>query len=214
MTPRHVILRCSCAQSLVIGDARMTQSYLELGSVTHHQRIARFPGLQHIPHNILTRLASYSPHKIVMADNKSPAPSTTPSQPSSKTGKAPTYISSTGQTLSSLPLSARFNRAADSVYNFLGLYFVSLLALDPYAAAQNSRFNTRGPGRSVPGTGTAAPRTTGPSGTGGGSGLFGGGRLGGGGGAGPRGGGGSSGGAGRRMGTVDDVRGPECGSCG
>jgi len=50
----------------------------------------------------------------------------------------------------------------------------------------------------------SAPRQTG-------SGLFGGGRLGGGGGT-PSGGG--EAGGGRRMGTVDDVRGPECGSCG
>ncbi|KAK5937120.1 hypothetical protein PMZ80_010661 [Knufia obscura] len=139
-----------------------------------------------------------------MAD-KSP-PSAAPS--AKPTPKTPTYISSSGQTLDSLPLTARLNRIADNVYNFLGLYFVSLLSLDPYAAAQNSRFNTRGPGRTnTNASAGSAPRQ--------GGGLFGGGRLGGGGsggsgGAGPRGGGGG----GRRMGTVDDVRGPECGSCG
>lgn len=138
-----------------------------------------------------------------MVDNPT---STSKSSNPSKASKTPTYISSSGQTLTSLPLQARLNRVVDNVYNFLGLYFVSLLSLDPYAAAQNSRFNTRGPGR-----GPQAARTGGNT-TGSGSGLFGGGRLGGGGnsGSGPRGGGGG----GRRMGTVDDVRGPECGSCG
>lgn len=141
-----------------------------------------------------------------MADKPSPAatPSTKPSS------KKPTYISSSGQTLDSLPLTARLNRIADSAYNFLGLYFVSLLSLDPYTAAQNSRFNTRGPGRNVNANTNAAARSAPRQGGGGsGGGLFGGGRLGGGGG-----GGGAGNGAGRRMGTVNDVRGPECGSCG
>lgn len=125
---------------------------------------------------------------------------TTPSTSKTK----PTYISSSGQTLDSIPFGARLNRLSNDIYNFLGLYFVSLLSLDPYTAAQNSRFNTRGPGRQT----QPASRTTG-AGVGG---LFGGGRLGGGGsgpGSGPSGGSGG----GRRMGTVDDVRGPECGSC-
>lgn len=121
--------------------------------------------------------------------------------------KAPTYISS-GQTLDAIPLGVRVNRAVDDIYNFLGLYFTSLIALDPHAAAHNSRFNTRGPGR---GTGTTRAASN-PSGN---SGLYGGGRLGGGsgGGNGPRGGGGGGGNV-RRMGTVDDVRVPPCGSCG
>lgn len=134
----------------------------------------------------------------------------------------PTYISSSGHTLSSLPLTARLNRAADSLYNFVGLYFVSLLSLDPYSAAQNSRFNTRGPGRNVNAARTTSASTNTRSAplSGGGSTRLGGGTAGSGLG-GPRGGGsgGASGGAGpgtggRRMGTVDDVRGPECGSCG
>ncbi|OJJ34184.1 hypothetical protein ASPWEDRAFT_42107 [Aspergillus wentii DTO 134E9] len=63
--------------------------------------------------------------------------------------------------------------------------------LDPYAAAQNSQFNISNPGNRS----SARPRWGGgSSGSGGGGG--------GGGGFGPR-----------RVGRVDDVRGPECGSC-
>jgi len=135
--------------------------------------------------------------------DKPPTPSANPSAAAKQPSTKPTYISSSGQTLTALPLTARLHRATDTVYNFLGLYFVSLLSLDPYAAAQNSRFNTRGPGRNVSagaGTGSAARQ---------GGGVLGGGR-GVGGGSGPSGGSGG----GRRLATVDDVRGPECGSCG
>jgi len=135
--------------------------------------------------------------------DKPPTPSANPSATAKQPPTKPTYISSSGQTLTALPLTARLHRSVDNIYNFLGLYFVSLLSLDPYAAAQNSRFNTRGPGRNVnasAGPGSAARQ---------GGGLMGGGRTGGGA-AGPSGGSGG----GRRVRTVDDVRGPECGSCG
>ena len=143
---------------------------------------------------------------------------TPPSQPPTSSSKGstskipPAYISSSGQTLTSLPLSARLNRFADNIYNFLGLYLVSLLSLDPYTAAQSSRFNTRGPGRN---SGNNSTSTS----SGSGNGIWGGGRVGGNPGSGnngPQGGGGGAGGGagGRRVGTVDDVRGPECGSCG
>lgn len=80
--------------------------------------------------------------------------------------------------------------------------------MDPYTAAQNSQFNTRG----RPNAYQDRARWGGVNRTGGAAG---------GGAAGPRGGGGAGGsngfgggGAGRRIGTVEDVRGPECGSCG
>lgn len=79
------------------------------------------------------------------------------------------------------------------------------IQLDPYTAAQNSRFNIQNTRAS------AVPRRSGGSGgLGGGSGS-GKGDGGGGGGGGPGSFGG--GGPGRRIGRVDDVRAPECGSC-
>ena len=118
------------------------------------------------------------------------------------------YILETNK-LSRPPLTARISRFSDSVYNFVGLYFVSLFSLDPYTAAQNSSFNTRGRGNAY----QERARWGGVNRIGGGGGSGGSGgsdsRGGGGGGAGFGGGG-----SGRRMGTVDDVRGPECGSCG
>ncbi|KAF7591857.1 hypothetical protein BBP40_001054 [Aspergillus hancockii] len=54
--------------------------------------------------------------------------------------KPTTYLSN-GQVVGSPPLWIRINRFIDNVYLFLGLYFVSLFSLDPYAAAQNSQFN-------------------------------------------------------------------------
>jgi hypothetical protein len=117
------------------------------------------------------------------------------------------------------PLSARFSRGIDNIYNFFGLYFVSLFSvcamppsqnwaclsrsltllhtqLDPYAAAENSQFNTRNRPNSYQTrprwTSSNTQRGTGPAGSGS-SGR-----------PGPR----------RPMGTVDDVRGPECSSCG
>ncbi|KIW73671.1 hypothetical protein PV04_01769 [Phialophora macrospora] len=117
-----------------------------------------------------------------------------PSASANKPPSKPAYISSSGHVLESPPLTARLSRFSSDVYNFLGLYFVSLFSLDPYAAAQNSQFNTR----SRPNAHQQRPRWAGGSG-----------RLGGGG---PSSGGG--GGGGRRMGGIDDVRAPECGSCG
>ena len=76
--------------------------------------------------------------------------------PAAKSKASPAYISSSGQTLTSLPRTTRLNNLTSTVYNFLGLYVVSLLSLDPYTAAQNSQFNTRGPGRN---TGRAPPRS-------------------------------------------------------
>jgi hypothetical protein len=90
--------------------------------------------------------------------------------------------------------------------------------MDPYTAAQNSQFNTRG----RPNAYQDRARWGGVNRTGG----VGGGPAAAGGSAGPRGGSGGGGGGaggsngfggggpGRRIGTVEDVRGPECGSCG
>ncbi|KAI1611275.1 hypothetical protein EDD37DRAFT_650948 [Exophiala viscosa] len=128
--------------------------------------------------------------------------------PPKKPATTSSYISSSGHVLDTPPVSARISRLGDNIYNFLGLYFVSLFSLDPYTAAQNSRFNSRGRpnayqerarwgGANRAGGVGAGPGGSGPSGGrgGGGSGF-----------------GGS--GSGRRMGGVDDVRAPECGSCG
>ena len=65
--------------------------------------------------------------------------------------------------------------------------------LDPYAAAEQSPFSIRN--RSIPAP-RAGPRTGGGGGGGGGH------------------GGGGGGGGGKKLGTVDDIRGPECKSCG
>ncbi|EXJ95001.1 hypothetical protein A1O1_00119 [Capronia coronata CBS 617.96] len=140
-----------------------------------------------------------------MADNNPPsaprkATSSTPSSSSSAK-----YISSSGHVLETPPLTARISRLSDSIYNFLGLYIVSLFSLDPYTAAQNSQFNTRAKG---PNTYQERPRWgANRSGTGGGG-------VGGIGRGGNTGTGTGSGAGGRRFGGIDDVRGPECGSCG
>ncbi|KAK4942770.1 hypothetical protein LTR10_017530 [Elasticomyces elasticus] len=122
--------------------------------------------------------------------------------PTKKPASASSYVSSSGHILETPPVSARISRLGDNIYNFLGLYFVSLFSLDPYTAAQNSRFNLRGRPNAY------QERTRwGSANRNGGAGANPGGR-----------GGGSSGfggtGPGRRMGGIDDVRGPECGSCG
>ncbi|BDD63364.1 hypothetical protein MAP00_008263 [Monascus purpureus] len=108
-----------------------------------------------------------------------------------------TYLSN-GQILQSPPLSVRITRFFENVYFFLGLYFVSLFSLDPYTAAQNSQFNITRPVNKH----NTRPRWGGSAGS---SGYGGGG--GGPGGSGPRGPGP------RRIGRVDDIRAPECGSC-
>ncbi|KAL6245457.1 hypothetical protein RBB50_007456 [Rhinocladiella similis] len=137
-----------------------------------------------------------------MADN-SKASSNKPTSSSSSS-----YVSSSGHVLETPPLTARISRLGDDIYNFLGLYFVSLFSLDPYTAAQNSQFNTRGrPNAYQERTRWGGVNRTGGPAGGGGSGRGGGSGFGGG-------GGGSGSGAGRRFGGIDDVRAPECGSCG
>ncbi len=63
----------------------------------------------------------------------------TPNPPPKPAGKR-SYISSSGNVLETPPFSARLSRLGDDMYNFLGLYFVSLFSLDPYTAAQGSQF--------------------------------------------------------------------------
>ncbi|KAJ5623128.1 hypothetical protein N7490_011733 [Penicillium lividum] len=108
------------------------------------------------------------------------------------TKKPQTPYFSNGQVLSSPPFSVRVSRFLESVYVFFGLYLVSFFSLDPYLAAQNSSFNIHQPKTR---NGSRGP-------TGGGSGSYGSGGGGGGGGGGP-------GGPGKRIGRVDDVRGPD-----
>ncbi|KAJ6178885.1 hypothetical protein N7519_009346 [Penicillium mononematosum] len=105
----------------------------------------------------------------------------------------PVYFSD-GQALQSPPLTVRLTRFIKSIYFFLGLYFTTLFSLDSYAAAENSSFNIN----------NQRNRYTTRSRWGGSTTSFGGG------------GGGGGGGPGfgpRRVGRVDDVRGPECKSC-
>ncbi|OQU96629.1 hypothetical protein CLAIMM_02680 [Cladophialophora immunda] len=145
--------------------------------------------------------------------DKPPSSSSNKKLPSSGTAN---YVSSSGHILETPPLSARISRISDDVYNFLGLYFVSLFSLDPYTAAQNSQFNTRGRPNAYqerPRWGGGTNRLGGGGTTGGGSSSAWG-RGGGGGGGGGSGSGSGSGGGSRRMGGIDDVRAPECGSCG
>ncbi|PWY66311.1 hypothetical protein BO83DRAFT_381192 [Aspergillus eucalypticola CBS 122712] len=108
-----------------------------------------------------------------------------------------TYVSG-GRVLANPPITVRILRFVENIYLFIGLYIVSLFSLDPYTAAQNSRFNVTQSGK------TPNTRARWGSGGGGGGGSWG---PGGGGGGGP-------GGPGRRIGRVDDIRGPECKSCG
>ncbi|KAL2054172.1 hypothetical protein ABVK25_005711 [Lepraria finkii] len=106
------------------------------------------------------------------------------------------YLSN-GQVLEAPPLSARVRNFVDSTYAFLGLYVTSLFSLDAYAAAEQSPYNIRNRNRPTPAL-RAGPRSGG----------------GGGGGGGRRRGSGGGGGGGKKLGTVDDIRGPECKSCG
>ncbi|EGE00785.1 hypothetical protein TESG_08078 [Trichophyton tonsurans CBS 112818] len=104
------------------------------------------------------------------------------------------YVSN-GHVLENPPLSAKIRRLFQWSYMFFGLYFVSLFSFTPYAAAEASQFNIKNPSSRDP-----INRNRG-IGRGGG----------GGGGYDRRGGGG--GGPSKRIGRVDDVRGPECKSC-
>ncbi|KAK6353367.1 hypothetical protein TWF696_005335 [Orbilia brochopaga] len=113
---------------------------------------------------------------------------------SNPSGSKNSYVAN-GQVLSSPPFTSRITRFSESVIQFLGLYTVSLLSFDPYASAEASSFATQN-NSAMQGT----SRGNGHSGFGGSTRQD------------PRGGGG--GGGGQRLGTIDSVRGPECGSCG
>ncbi|KAJ5594272.1 uncharacterized protein N7459_000480 [Penicillium hispanicum] len=107
-------------------------------------------------------------------------------------GKPRTAYFSNGQALQSPPLTVRLTRFFEGVYVFVGLYLVSLFSLDPYTAAQNSQFNIHRPKTSGSNPRWGGPGSYGPGGGGGG-----------GGGSGP------GSGPGRRIGRVDDIRGPD-----
>ncbi|KKZ60575.1 hypothetical protein EMCG_04752 [[Emmonsia] crescens] len=101
---------------------------------------------------------------------------------------APKPYLSSGHMLERPPISARVRYFIDDLYIFFGLYIVSFFSLNASLAAQNSQFNVQNHFNIWPG------------GLGGGPGK----RPGGGGGGGPT----------RRIGRIDDIRGPECGSGG
>ncbi|EQL36611.1 hypothetical protein BDFG_01980 [Blastomyces dermatitidis ATCC 26199] len=118
------------------------------------------------------------------------------------------YLSN-GRMLESPPISARIRYFIDDLYIFFGLYIVSLFALNASSAARSSQFNIQNIDN------TQIHRSRWGSSRGGGGGGGGGGGPGGpGGGPGKRPGGGGGGGPTRRIGRVDDIRGPECGSGG
>ncbi|KAK6522060.1 hypothetical protein TWF281_002629 [Arthrobotrys megalospora] len=100
------------------------------------------------------------------------------------------YLSN-GQVMQSPPLTARITRFSESAIQFIGLYFVSLLSFDSYASAESSSFATQN-NAALQGSGSRGNGTTGFGGSAGRPD--------------PR-------GPGRRLGTVDSVRAPECGSC-
>ncbi|EGD86193.1 hypothetical protein H112_07123 [Trichophyton rubrum D6] len=106
------------------------------------------------------------------------------------------YVSN-GHVLENPPLSAKIRRLFQWLYMFFGLYFVSLFSFTPYAAAEASQFNIKNPSNRDP---RNRNRGIGRGGGGGGGGGYD-----------RRGGGG--GGPSKRIGRVDDVRGPECKSC-
>ncbi|KAL6233588.1 hypothetical protein BDW75DRAFT_241909 [Aspergillus navahoensis] len=102
-----------------------------------------------------------------------------------------------GQVLQAPPVSVQIRRFVEGIYLFLGLYFTSFFALDPYEAARNSRFNV-----------TRAGNKDNTRSRWGGSG----GRGGGGGGGGPGGGGGFGSFGSGKFGRVDDIQG-SCKTC-
>ncbi|KAG9655554.1 hypothetical protein KCU98_g12719, partial [Aureobasidium melanogenum] len=94
-----------------------------------------------------------------------------------------------GQALAAPPATVRVRNFLDNAYVFIGLYVTTFFSFDPAAAAAASPFNANNqvPGKR-PGWGFGANN-----------------------GNGGRGGGPPPGG--RKVGRVDDVRGPECKSC-
>ncbi|KAI9799300.1 MAG: hypothetical protein M1825_004793 [Sarcosagium campestre] len=107
------------------------------------------------------------------------------------------YVSR-GQVLQSPPLSVRLGESIGSIYNFLGLYLISLFSLNPFAAAEQSRFNlTSSRNRN----GSSSSGRLGGSGSGG-SGSNGGNGGGGSGGSGRR---PPPGGGGRKLGSLADL---------
>ncbi|KAL4805514.1 hypothetical protein BDV18DRAFT_141104 [Aspergillus unguis] len=81
-----------------------------------------------------------------------------------------------GQILQAPPVSVQIRRFMENIYLFLGLYFTSLFALDPYDAAAGSPFNITRAGnnnntRPRWGGSAGGPRGGGGGGPGGGGGF-------------------------------------------
>ncbi|KAF4548550.1 Hypothetical protein D9617_27g045170 [Elsinoe fawcettii] len=140
-----------------------------------------------------------------------------PTPSSSSTPAKPTYFSN-GRALSGPPLTVRIKTFLSIAYCFIGLYLTTLFTLDSTAAAAQSPFAVQNRPRHQAKSGFPKPGFFGGGGGGGGGGNGRGPGGGGSGGTGGAGGGASGGGSragsgGKRLGRVDDVRGPECGSC-
>ncbi|BCS22895.1 uncharacterized protein APUU_31120S [Aspergillus puulaauensis] len=118
---------------------------------------------------------------------------------SSKASSKPGVYLHNGQILQSPPVSVQIRRFMENIYLFLGLYFTSFFALDPYEAAQNSSFNVTRAGNKD----NTRSRWNGLGGP----------RGGGGGGGGPGGGGGFGSFGSGKFGKVDDIQGSCKGSC-
>ncbi|GAM87131.1 hypothetical protein ANO11243_051520 [Dothideomycetidae sp. 11243] len=133
---------------------------------------------------------------------------TTPIVPNAakKPGAPSTPYFHNGRALASAPLTVQLYKFLCTAYCFIGLYLTTLFSFDPTESARSSPFALRNRSPDDVRRGKfPQPK------------FFGGGGGGGGGkpdGRGPGGGGGGGGRpVGKRIGTVDQVRGPECGSC-
>ncbi|KAL3471321.1 hypothetical protein BJX99DRAFT_237867 [Aspergillus californicus] len=120
----------------------------------------------------------------------------------SKQSQKPSVYLHNGQILQAPPISVKMRHFFENIYLFLGLYFTSFFALDPFVAAENSSFNiTNFNNRS-----NTKSRWAGPGGARGGGG--------GGGGGGPGGSGGFGSFGSGKFSRVDDINGQCKGSCG
>ncbi|KAL4953238.1 hypothetical protein BDW69DRAFT_165820 [Aspergillus filifer] len=121
--------------------------------------------------------------------------------PTGKSSAKPAVYLHNGQILQAPPVSVQIRRFVENIYLFLGLYFTSFFALDPYAAAQASPFNVTRAGNKD-NTRSRWGGFGGPRGGGGG-----------GGGGGPGGGGGFGSFGSGKFGRVDDIQRSCKGSC-
>ncbi|KAL4884705.1 hypothetical protein BJY04DRAFT_181804 [Aspergillus karnatakaensis] len=119
----------------------------------------------------------------------------------SKESSKPNVYLHNGHILQAPPVSVQLRRLVENIYLFLGLYFTSFFAFDPYEAAQNSPFNiTKADNKSS--TRSRWGNFGGPRGGGGG-----------GGGGGPGGGGGFGSFGSGKFAPVDNIEGSCKGTC-